>query len=192
MRIIAGVHRGRRLIAPRGSSTRPTTDRVREALFAILGDLSQARILDAYAGSGALGMEALSRGAARCVFVESRRDAVRTITTNLQALGLQSQAVVIHAELERCKGPLEHEAPYDVVLADPPWPIADTAARLLLRVVGPLLSPQATVVIGHPRRQPVKLGPELGFAQTQTRHWGDSAMSWYLKSDFLPPSSNAR
>lgn len=192
MRIIAGAHRGRRIIAPRGSRTRPTTDRVREALFSILGDLTRARVLDAYAGSGALGLEALSRGAAHCVFVESGRDAVRVIETNLSALGLQARATLIATELARAKGALERTAPFDVVVADPPWPIAEPAARLLLTSVGGLLSPRATVVVGHPRRQPLELGPEVGFAHIQTRHWGDSAMSWYEKSDFLPSQLEAR
>src|SRR3954451_107880 len=87
MRVIAGQYRGRRLTAPRGETTRPTSDRVREALFSILGDVTGVRVLDLYAGSGALGIEALSRGAAEAAFVDSSRRAADAIRANLRAVG---------------------------------------------------------------------------------------------------------
>jgi len=95
MRVIAGRFGGRRLKAPAGTSTRPTSDRVREALFSMLGDLEQAAVLDLFAGSGALGIEALSRGARRAVFVERERAAVVALESNLQTLGLDSHAVEV-------------------------------------------------------------------------------------------------
>ena len=90
MRVVAGELRGRRLVAPSGDATRPTADRVREALFSILGDVSGARVLDLYAGSGALGIEALSRGAAAATFVDSSQEAVAAIRRNLSELGLEA------------------------------------------------------------------------------------------------------
>ena len=94
MRIIAGTHRGRRIAAPKGDHTRPTGDRVREALFDIVGPVDGASVLDLYAGSGALGLEALSRGAAACVFAETDPAACRVIRQNLETLGLAAGHVV--------------------------------------------------------------------------------------------------
>jgi 16S rRNA (guanine966-N2)-methyltransferase len=121
VRIVAGSRKGHRIEAPRGVVTRPTSDRVREAVFSILGSVEGARVLDLFAGSGALGLEALSRGAAGCVFVESDRGAARVIQANLEKLGLTGAVVAardVTASLreERDRG---HE--YDLVLADPPY-----------------------------------------------------------------------
>ena len=92
MRIIAGTHRGRRIVAPTGEATRPTGDRVREALFSMLGPIDDASVLDLFAGSGALGLEALSRGARRCVFADTDAGACRAIKANLATLGLTGSA----------------------------------------------------------------------------------------------------
>ena len=101
MRIIAGTHKGRRIAAPKGQHTRPTGDRVREALFNLVGPVDDAAVLDLYAGSGALGLEALSRGARRCVFVESDGAACRVIRSNLETLGLTGALV---APARRARG----------------------------------------------------------------------------------------
>src|SRR6202789_2492879 len=94
MRVIAGEYRGRPLVAPRGQATRPTSDRVREALFSILGDaVTGARVLDLFAGSGALAIEALSRGAASATLVDSATTAIEAIRRNLQALGIEAEVV---------------------------------------------------------------------------------------------------
>src|SRR5579871_264586 len=93
MRVIAGTHGGRELIAPKGRATRPTSDRVREALFSILGDMHDLRVLDLFAGSGALGIEALSRGAGEATLVDSGHAAVAAIRRNLEALGMQAEVV---------------------------------------------------------------------------------------------------
>src|SRR5580692_9376221 len=90
VRVIAGEHRGRRIAAPKGEKTRPTSDRVRENAFNLIGPVDDASVLDLFAGSGAMGLEALSRGAAACVFVESDRDACRVINANLEALRLHA------------------------------------------------------------------------------------------------------
>lgn len=124
MRVIAGSAKGRRLDAPRGGATRPATDRIREALFAILEPvLEEARVLDLFAGAGTLGIEALSRGAARATFVERSTEALRALRRNIAATGFADRAEVVAANvlafLERGAGP------YDVVFCDPPF--ADVA-----------------------------------------------------------------
>jgi 16S rRNA (guanine966-N2)-methyltransferase len=179
MRIIAGTHRGRPIRAPSGMRTRPTADRVREALFSILGDLDGLRVLDCYAGSGALGLEALSRGAAAAVFVESGREACEVIGKNASGLGLSERCTLIRRELERSANALSAAGPFDLILADPPWPIALSAGPLVADLARKQLRPDGRLVLGHPTKQPVTLLPELGFELQQTRHWGDSAMSFY-------------
>src|SRR5437660_10991620 len=94
MRVIAGTHRGRELIAPKGRATRPTSDRLREALFSILGDVGGLRVLDAFAGSGALGLEALSRGAGHAVFCETAPLALRALRANVERLGYRDRCEV--------------------------------------------------------------------------------------------------
>lgn len=135
LRIIAGTHRGRRIAAPRGRETRPTSDRVRENAFNLIGPVDGATVLDLFAGSGALGLEALSRGAASCTFVESDRDACRTINANLDKLGLD--AVVL------CQDALQvlaqERRTFDLVLCDPPYGFAghERLAPHLARAVAP-------------------------------------------------------
>lgn len=157
MRVIAGEARGRPLRAPSGRRTRPTPDRVREALFAsIAGAVPGAAVLDLYAGSGALGIEALSRGAAFAVFVDDDRAAVRTVTANLTALRLRARARVAAVDAARfCAAP-GPEAPFDLVLCDPPY--GEPLPRVL-RVLATLdaaggLAPDALVVVERDRRDP--------------------------------------
>src|SRR5918999_2166146 len=123
MRIIAGSRKGHRILAPRGTVTRPTGDRVREAAFMLIGPVDGASVLDLYAGSGAMGLEALSRGAERAVFVEADRDAARTIERNLDKLGLTG-ATILRAD---ARAALAAEAQagrrYDLVLVDPPYDV---------------------------------------------------------------------
>ena len=118
MRIIAGTHRGRRIAAPKGPSTRPTGDRVREAAFNLIGPVEDARVLDLFAGSGAMGIEALSRGAASVTFVESDRAACRTISENLEQLGLIGARVTCGDALWALR---QDSRTYDLVLVDPPY-----------------------------------------------------------------------
>jgi 16S rRNA (guanine966-N2)-methyltransferase len=117
MRIVAGEHRGRRIDAPKGIGTRPTADRVRESAFNLIGPVDEAVVLDLFAGSGAMGIEALSRGAASCVFVESDRAAVRVIGANLDRLGLSGRVVGMDAVRAIAADP----GPYDLILCDPPY-----------------------------------------------------------------------
>ncbi len=120
MRVIAGELRGRRISAPKGTETRPTSDFVREAAFNLIGPVDGASVLDLYAGSGALGIEALSRGAARALFVDSSREACRAIGTNLEKLGLK--ATVLCQDALRALA--TERGPYDLILADPPYDFA--------------------------------------------------------------------
>ena len=117
MRIIAGSHRGRRIAAPKGRTTRPTSDRVRENAFNLIGPVDDADVLDLFAGSGAMGLEALSRGAATATFVESDRDACRTINANLDKLRLEGR--VLCQDVARVLA--AESGVYDLVLMDPPY-----------------------------------------------------------------------
>jgi 16S rRNA (guanine966-N2)-methyltransferase len=148
MRIVAGELRGRRLVAPDAGTTRPTTDKVREAVFNALASLDVvvgARVLDLYAGSGALGIEALSRGAAQCTFIERDRSAVRAIRQNLAALDLVDRGRVVVADaLAAAAG---NEA--DLAFADPPYGFDDWA-RLARAVSAPLLVAEADAEVPAP------------------------------------------
>jgi len=182
MRVIAGKLGGRRLVAPRGSATRPTTDRVREALFSMLGPLSGARVIDLFAGSGALGIEALSRGASSAVFVESSRAALSALRANLQELELEDATTVLGAPLERSRAALERLAPFDLALCDPPWARLASVVGWLEQSAPAWLAPGARLVLEHDKRD----APELAsFALTTRRAWGDSAVSIF---GFPPPS----
>jgi 16S rRNA (guanine966-N2)-methyltransferase len=134
MRIIAGTHRGHRIAAPRGRDTRPTSDRVRENAFNLIGPVDEATVLDLFAGSGAMGLEALSRGAASCTFVEADRDACRTINANLDKLRLHA-AVLCQDVVRALQG---ERRTFDLVLCDPPYDydpsrIAPYLSRLVAR-----------------------------------------------------------
>lgn len=140
MRIIAGTHRGQRIAAPRGRDTRPTSDRVRENAFNLIGPIDDADVLDLYAGSGAFGLEALSRGAATAVFVESDRAACRTIEANLDKLRLQGS--VIRQDAARALAQTERR--YDVILCDPPYDSGDHDR--IAPHLGRLLAPDGVLV----------------------------------------------
>ena len=140
MRIIAGTHRGQRIAAPRGRDTRPTSDRVRENAFNLIGPVDDAAVLDLYAGSGALGLEALSRGAATAVFVENDRDACRTIDANLDKLHLKG--TVIRQDAARTVA--GERRSYDLILCDPPYDSGDH--ERIAPHLGRLLAPDGVLV----------------------------------------------
>jgi 16S rRNA (guanine966-N2)-methyltransferase len=147
MRVIAGVARGQPLVAPRDPGTRPITDRVKETLFAILGDrVPEARVLDLYAGSGAIGIEALSRGAAAVTFVERARPALVALASNLARTRLGDRATVVADEVERFLAAPD-EGSWDLVFLDPPYEASAIVAPL--RAVEPRLAPGAMVVVKH-------------------------------------------
>jgi 16S rRNA (guanine966-N2)-methyltransferase len=157
MRVVGGSLGGRTLHAPRGRATRPTPERVREALFSILADRTvEARALDLFAGSGALGIEALSRGAASATFVDSSRAAVAAIRRNLTELGLEAEIVPqsVASFLERARTAGRH---YDLVFLDPPYSHAASLGRDLARLLEPVLAPNAVVAAESDRRSPLEL-----------------------------------
>ncbi|HET9730414.1 MAG TPA: 16S rRNA (guanine(966)-N(2))-methyltransferase RsmD [Acidimicrobiia bacterium] len=181
IRVIAGSARGRRLTVPPGSHTRPTKDIVREALFSALDArdaLDDATVVDLYAGSGALGIEALSRGAARAVFVESDPKALTAIRANIEALGWQDRSRVVAGAAERFlqAGP-PAEAPFDLALCDPPYDTADDAVTALLGwIFQPgWLADDAIVSVERPVRHPV-LVPD-GCTNGWERAFGDTLVS---------------
>ena len=178
MRVIAGDLRGRRMVAPKGRDTRPTTDRVREALFAALTSVEGARVLDLYAGSGALAIEALSRGARSAVLVERSVHALRALRENLAALELEDRCTVFRTSVERALHALRHER-FDLVLADPPYAESAAAARIIERLIGAgVCEAEARIVLEHAARAEA---PRLSGAHLlRTRRYGDSAISTYV------------
>jgi 16S rRNA (guanine966-N2)-methyltransferase len=172
VRVVAGRFGGRRLSAPPGRGTRPTSDRVREALFSILGPLDGARVLDLYAGSGALAIEALSRGAASAVLVERDPRAVAVIRANLRALGLGEPEARVHAGPARSalRNASERGDTYDLVLLDPPYRSAPELGRELSAALEPLLAAGGRVVTESDRRAPL----ELLLPLTHERRYGDT------------------
>jgi 16S rRNA (guanine966-N2)-methyltransferase len=153
VRVVAGEFRGRRLAAPRGARTRPTADRVREALFSMLGDVTGARVLDLYAGSGALGIEAMSRGAESAVFVERDARAAAVIERNLTSLGLDQEVLRQDAVrfLARSTGM------FDLVFCDPPYDAASRLAGPLAEHLPALTSKDARIVTESDKRNPLVL-----------------------------------
>jgi 16S rRNA (guanine966-N2)-methyltransferase len=158
-------------------TTRPTADRAREAIFQILGHLSGLKVLDCYAGTGAMGIEALSRGAVHAVFVESHGGAARTLAGNLERLGIESEATLIEAPLERARRRLAAHAPFDLVLSDPPWRISGPAALVVAHAVEGFLAEGARVLMGHPAAAPVAV--PAGLTRVDVRKWGGSGMSFF-------------
>jgi 16S rRNA (guanine966-N2)-methyltransferase len=180
MRVIAGSHRGRRLCGPQGTTLRPTSDKVREALFSILGTrVPGSRFLDLYAGTGAVGIEALSRGATTVTFVESHLTAVQLLRKNLSLCRLSDQA---HVRIGRTEVFLERRdwwtEPYDVIFADPPYAETQEIAVLQRAWATRLLSPDAVMVIEKDAK--VELPTSLDRAVLIKRYiYGDTALFLY-------------
>ena len=183
-RVIAGAAKGVRLAAP-GPGTRPIADRVKQTLFAVLEpELGEAVVLDLFAGSGAGGIEALSRGAARAVFVEKDGGAARVVTENLRRANLADRGVVVKRDaLAWLADPTGAAAsgPFDVVLVDPPY--ADTDALLhALELVGPHLAPDGIVIAKHFWRDAPPARPGL-LASVRVRRFGETALTFYRHRD---------
>ena len=178
MRIVGGSLGGRVLRAPSGAATRPTSEKVREAVFQILGDVTDSRVLDLFAGSGALGIEALSRGAAHATFVDSGKPALTATRGNLAELGLADRATVHAGDAiafaKRAAGP------WNLVFIDPPY-ASDLATRVVLALPATALHEHAVIIIEHDRRNapPDTLGSLL---RTDQRRYGDTLISFYEAS----------
>jgi 16S rRNA (guanine(966)-N(2))-methyltransferase RsmD len=169
VRVVAGRYKGRRLRAPAGRATRPTADRVREALFSILGPLEGLRVLDLFAGSGALGIEALSRGAAAATFVDSDPRAIAAVRANLDAVGVEA-AVHRRDALAFLGQPRET---YDLVFLDPPYSSPARLAERLSELLPPVLSDAARIVSESDKRNPLPLGLPL----EDERTYGDTRIA---------------
>jgi 16S rRNA (guanine966-N2)-methyltransferase len=180
-RIVGGVAGGRRIAVPPGIGTRPTADRVREALFSSLeaefGSFDGLRVLDLYAGSGAVGLEALSRGAKQVVLVEADRTAAEVIAANIKAVGLPGATLLTRLVEKVASGP-KLEGPVDLVFADPPYQLetADLQDVLTTLVAGEWLAADAIVVVERAKRE-LWEWPE-GFAALRDRKYGEARL-WY-------------
>ena len=171
MRIIAGSRRGHTIHAPSGADTRPTSDRVRENIFNIVGPVDGATVLDLYAGSGAMGLEALSRGAAQAVFVDDDRDAVRAIEANLDKLRLRGtvlcrDAIAVLASEKR---------KYDLVLVDPPYDMVTELQPQLARYLPAVLADDGVLVLETDAR----VEPDLPFTLRTSRKYGNTRVTVY-------------
>jgi 16S rRNA (guanine966-N2)-methyltransferase len=178
-RIVAGEAGGRRLAVPPGDRTRPTSDRAREALFGSLSallELAGARVLDLFAGSGAVGLEAVSRGAAAALLVDSEARAAATAKDNAAALGLSERVTVRRDRVERALA--GDPAPYDLVFADPPYALADDElARVLHRLTEGWLAPGAVLVVERSSRGAGPRWPQ-GVEALKQRRYGEGTL-WY-------------
>ncbi|ALA58470.1 putative Ribosomal RNA small subunit methyltransferase D [Nitrospira moscoviensis] len=189
MRVIAGTHRGRRLRGPRGTALRPTSDRVREALFSILGPrVVGCRLLDLYAGTGAIGIEAVSRGAAQATCVESQREALALLRHNVADCGLTKNIMVRAQTVQQFLRQRDRwNGPYDIVFADPPYADAPAFAALVSAVADDtLLAPDARVIIEHATKTPPPA--HLGaWALLHAYRYGDTSLSLYAPAAGAAP-----
>lgn len=189
MRIIAGRFKGRRLAGPAGAGVRPTSDRLRETLFDILGDTVEGRsVLDACAGTGALGLEAVSRGASRATFVERDRREAGVLAENIRRCGAENACVIVICDFLAGSGPgdrggarrsarLREGDRFDLVLLDPPYDIEDLDA--VIDAAASRVAPGGSVVLEHRRRRPSPDRGPAGLVRTRIVEAGDSALSFY-------------
>jgi len=197
-RVIAGAARGRRLAVPPGDGTRPTGDRAREGLFSALesefGGMSGLSVLDLFAGSGALGLEALSRGAEKVLLVEANRRVTRLIAQNLATVGLPGARVVADRAERAVAGELPKEAPFDLVLLDPPYAVPDAEVVTILTALadGGWLAPDAVAVLERSARDADFPWP-AGYEATRTKTYGEARMNfavWYVRGGPTPGPLN--
>jgi 16S rRNA (guanine(966)-N(2))-methyltransferase RsmD len=180
MRVIAGALKGRRLVTPRGQATRPTADQVRIALMdALTPWLHDAHVLDLFAGAGGVGLEALSRGAARATFVERDARAVAALRQNVETLALGERTRVLRGDAERELGALAAEgARFDIVFLDPPYEASLVEPVLQRLGTGALTVPDAIVVAQHPTKRPP--ASRIGvLGQVRARRFGETTLTFY-------------
>jgi len=175
MRIIAGERKGARIFAPKGMDTRPTGDRVREAVFNLIGPVDGATVLDLYAGSGAMGLEALSRGAAHATFVESDREACRTIVRNLDKLGLDNATVLCQDALTALRADARAGTRYDLVLLDPPYRRFSSLQNAMISHLPEILAPGGTLLVETAADEE----PELPLPKRTTRRYGAARLTLF-------------
>ena len=186
MRVIAGEYKGRRLAAPTWPGLRPTSDRLKETVFAILAPrLEGARVLDGFAGSGALGIEALSRGAASVVFIELDSRAAGLIERNLAHCRITDGYVMMRAEFTRALRQLPADRRFDLALLDPPYDLADLAS--MVEAAAGRMAPGGVVVLEHASRReaPARVG---SFAAVRQVKAGDSTVTFYREAPEHAPA----
>jgi len=191
MRVIGGHDRGRRLRAPRGLRTRPTADRMRETLFDVLGPaVAGARVLDLFAGTGAVGIEALSRGAARVVLVERDQSALRVLRANLAVLGASRAAARVMAGdvLDVLPELGAQEGPFDFVFLDPPYATALAGRTLEALAAARVCRDGTEVVVQHSTRTVLPAVPGL-VAHRRPRQFGDTALTFLRAGEYTPDGS---
>ena len=178
MRIVAGSHKGRRIVAPPGDETRPTADRVREALFSIIGPVDGLDVIDLFAGSGALGFEALSRGARSAVLVERSPRALACIRGNAESLGFGDRVRVVGRDWRTALGG-ERAAcrTFGLCLCDPPYSLTNRVVEVIGAALAPLMAPPGIVVIEHSAALPPPEPSGLEIASRIDRTYGDTAVS---------------
>ena len=179
MRIVAGSRKGHRIAAPKGRGTRPTGDRVREAAFNLIGPVEDATVLDLYAGSGAMGMEALSRGARRCVFAESDREACRVLAANLAKLRLTGALVHCRDALAVAREEAAAGRAYDLVLADPPYGEWARLEARLAELLPAVLAPDGLAVVETDAR----VEPVLPLEPVTSRRYGSARITLFRHLD---------
>jgi 16S rRNA (guanine966-N2)-methyltransferase len=175
MRIIAGSRKGARIFAPKGQETRPTGDRAREAAFNLIGPVDGARVLDLFAGSGAMGLEALSRGAASATFVEKDRAAAAAIERNLEKLDLRGAAVVREDATRALAVEAAASRRYDLVLIDPPYRLLAGLLPTLARYLPSVVAPSGLVVVESDAREE----PELPLPKRTSRRYGSARITLF-------------
>jgi 16S rRNA (guanine966-N2)-methyltransferase len=173
VRIVAGSRKGARIFAPKGVDTRPTADRVREAAFNLIGPVDNTAVLDLFAGSGAMGIEALSRGAARAVFVESDRHATRAIERNLEKLRLTGAVIVRMDAVTALATEAAAGRRYDLVLVDPPYQMFSSVQTGLARYLPAVLEPGALIVVETGAAEE----PELPLPKRTSRRYGSARLT---------------
>jgi 16S rRNA (guanine(966)-N(2))-methyltransferase RsmD len=178
MRIIAGSRKGHRILAPKGVDTRPTGDRVREAAFNLIGPVDGADVLDLFAGSGAMGLEALSRGAASATFVEQDRHATETIAMNLVKLRLTGATVVRDDAIRRLAADGATGRRYDLVLIDPPYRMLASLLPSLAAYLPAVVAPDGLVVVESDEREE----PELPLPKRTSRRYGSARITIFQGS----------
>jgi|SRR5581483_7747003 len=175
MRIVAGSRKGARIFAPKGLDTRPTGDRVREAAFNLIGPVHGATVLDLFAGSGAMGLEALSRGAARAVLVEASREACRAIDRNLERLRLTGAVVLCQDAARALAAEAQAARRYDLVLVDPPYDHLPIVQPILARYLPAVLAGDGVAVVETAARDE----PELPLAKRTSRRYGAARLTLF-------------
>jgi 16S rRNA (guanine(966)-N(2))-methyltransferase RsmD len=174
VRIVAGTLRGRNINGPKWDGLRPTSDSLRETLFNVLGPtVSGVRILDAFAGTGAVGIEAISRGATRATFIERDTRAIKLIEDNISALGIAAECAIIRGDFMRTQAPAER---FDLIFLDPPYELAELDEAIGRAAAA--IAPGGRVVVEHSRKRDLPAAVP-GLAKYRTLTAGDSALSFY-------------